>query len=118
MNADAIAAADRARSAQLLADMERETQERADVAVRLRHSLRERDREVAALRHELSERDARLTALEQRTPPSDEVERLEAELAVARNAPAARRCRSWRARRRRSSARRRRRRTSGRAPSA
>jgi len=85
MNADAIAAADRARSAQMLADMERETQERADVAVRLRHSLRERDREVAALRHELSERDARLTALEQRTPPSDEVERLEAELAVARN---------------------------------
>ena len=84
MNADAIAAADRARSAQMLADMEKETQERADVAVRLRHSLRERDREVAALRHELSERDARLTALEQRTPPSDEVERLEAELAVAR----------------------------------
>jgi chromosome segregation ATPase len=84
MNADAIAAADRARSAQLVADMERETQERADVQVRLRHSLRERDREVAALRHELSERDARLTALEQRSPPSDEVERLEAELAVAR----------------------------------
>ena len=84
MNADAIAAADRARSAQLVADMERETQERADVQVRLRHSLRDRDREVAALRHELSERDARLTALEQRSPPSDEVERLEAELAVAR----------------------------------
>ena len=84
MNADAIAAADRARSAQLLADLEREAQERADVAVRLRHSLREREREVAALRHELSERDARLTALEQRTPPSDEVERLEAELSVAR----------------------------------
>ncbi|MGZ3429019.1 MAG: hypothetical protein ACXVCV_20345, partial [Polyangia bacterium] len=84
MNADAIAAADRARSAQLLADMEKETQERADVAVRLRHSLRDGDREVAALRHELSERDARLTALEQRTPPSDEVERLEAELSTAR----------------------------------
>jgi hypothetical protein len=84
MNADAIAAADRARAAQLMADMEKETQERADVGVRLRHSLRERDREVAALRHELSERDARLTALEQRTPPSDEVERLEAELATAR----------------------------------
>jgi hypothetical protein len=84
MNADAIAAADRARSAQLMADMEKETQERADVGVRLRHSLRERDREVAALRHELSERDARLTALEQRTPPSDEVERLEVELATAR----------------------------------
>jgi hypothetical protein len=85
MNADAIAAADRARSAQLLADLEREAQERADVAVRLRHSLRERDREVAALRHELSERDARLTALEQRTPPSDEVERVEAELSTARS---------------------------------
>lgn len=84
MNADAIAAADRARATQLMADLEREAQERADVAVRLRHSLRERDREVAALRHEISERDARLTALEQRTPPSDEVERLEAELASAR----------------------------------
>ena len=84
MNADAIAAADRARAAQLLADLEREAQEKADHAVRLRHSLREREREVAALRHELSERDARLTALEQRTPPSDEVERLEAELTVAR----------------------------------
>ena len=84
MNADAIAAADRARAAQLLADLEREAQERADAAVRLRHSLRERDREVAALRHEVSERDARLTALEQRTPPSDEVERLEAELSTAR----------------------------------
>lgn len=84
MNADAIAAADRARSANLVADLEREAQERADVLVRLRHSLRERDREVAALRHELSERDARLTALEQRTPPSDEVERLEVELATAR----------------------------------
>jgi chromosome segregation ATPase len=85
MNADAIAASDRARAAQLLADLEREAQERADVAVRLRHSLRERDREVAALRHELSERDARLTALEQRTPPSDEVERVEAELSTARS---------------------------------
>ncbi len=84
MNADAIAAADRARSAQLVADLEREAQERADVMVRLRHSLRERDREVAALRHELSERDARLTALEQRSPPSDEIERIEAELATAR----------------------------------
>ena len=84
MNADAIAAADRARAAQLLADLEREAQEKSDQAVRLRHSLREREREVAALRHELSERDARLTALEQRTPPSDEVERLEAELTVAR----------------------------------
>ncbi|HEY2747239.1 MAG TPA: hypothetical protein VGL86_21600 [Polyangia bacterium] len=84
MNADAIAAADRARSAQMLADLEREAQERADAAVRVRHSLREREREVAALRHELSERDARLTALEQRSPPSDEVERLEAELTVAR----------------------------------
>ena len=83
-NADAIAAADRARSTQLLADLEREAQERADVLVRLRHSLRERDREVAALRHELSQRDARLTALEQRTPHSDEVERLEVELAAAR----------------------------------
>jgi chromosome segregation ATPase len=84
MNADAIAAADRARSAQLVADMEREAQERADVMVRLRHSLRDRDREVAALRHELSERDARLTALEQRSPPSDEVERLEADLSTSR----------------------------------
>jgi chromosome segregation ATPase len=84
VNADAIAAADRARSAQLLADMERESQERADSAVRLRHALRDREREVAELRHELSERDARLTALEQRTPPSDEIERIEAELTTAR----------------------------------
>src|SRR5262249_9705317 len=42
------------------------------------------EREVAALRHELAERDARLTAFEQQTPPTDEVERLEAELATAR----------------------------------
>ncbi|MDB4969114.1 MAG: hypothetical protein JWN44_4803 [Myxococcales bacterium] len=84
MNADAIAAADRARAAQLLADMERESQERSDVTVRLRHSLRERDREVAALRHDLSERDARLTAVEQSAPASDEIERLEAELSTAR----------------------------------
>jgi hypothetical protein len=84
VNGDAIAAADRARAAQLLADMEAEARERADAAVRVRHALRERDREVAALRHELSERDARLTALEKRTPISDEVERLEAELATTR----------------------------------
>jgi hypothetical protein len=84
VNADAIAAADRARATQLLADMESEARERADAAVRVRHALRERDREVAALRHELSERDARLTALEKRTPVADEVERLEAELATTR----------------------------------
>jgi hypothetical protein len=84
VNADAIAAADRARATQLLADMESEARERADAAVRVRHALRERDREVAALRHDLSERDARLTALEKRTPISDEVERLEAELATTR----------------------------------
>jgi chromosome segregation ATPase len=84
MNADAIAAADRARAAQLLADVEAEVKERADAGVRVRHALRERDREVAALRHELSDRDARLTALEQRTPVADEVERLEAELATTR----------------------------------
>ena len=118
MNADAIAAADRARSAQLIADLEPRRRSAPTRAVRVRHSLREREREVAALRHELSERDARLTALEQRTPPSDEVERLEAELTVARARVSARRCRSWRAKRRRSSARRRRRRTSARAPSA
>ncbi|HEX4459876.1 MAG TPA: hypothetical protein VIA18_17990 [Polyangia bacterium] len=84
VNADAIAAADRARTAQLMADMETEAQERSESAVRLRHALRDREREVAALRHEISERDAQLTALEQASPPSDEVERLEAELATAR----------------------------------
>jgi hypothetical protein len=84
VNADAIAAADRARTAQLMADMETEAQERSESAVRLRHALRDREREVAALRHEISERDAQLTALEQASPPSDEVERLEAELSTAR----------------------------------
>ncbi len=84
VNADAIAAADRARTAQLMADMEAEAQERSESAVRLRHALRDREREVAALRHEISERDAQLTALEQASPPSDEVERLEAELSTAR----------------------------------
>lgn len=84
VNADAIAAADRARTAQLMADMEAEAHERSESAVRLRHALRDREREVSALRHEISERDAQLTALEQASPPSDEVERLEAELSTAR----------------------------------
>jgi chromosome segregation ATPase len=75
---------ERDRAHRLLADLERESSERAEAAVRMRQALRDREREVAALRHDLSQRDARLTALEQQHPSADEVERLEAELSMAR----------------------------------
>ncbi len=68
----------------LLAEVEREAFARAERARQLRARLAERERETEALRLEIADRDRRIGALESKTPPSEELTRLQGELQAAR----------------------------------
>ncbi len=76
--------AEREALARLLAEVEREAAARAERARAMRVRLSEREREVEALRAELQDRERKIGALEQKTPPSDEMIRLEADLQTTR----------------------------------
>jgi hypothetical protein len=78
------AEAERARFERMLADVEQRAVERAQVALRIRASLKEREREVEALRRELHDRDTRLVQLEKMHPPGEAEEHLGAELQASR----------------------------------
>lgn len=76
--------AERDALARLLAEVEREAAARAERARAMRVRLSEREREVEALRVELTDRERKLSAIEQKSPPSDELVRLESELSATR----------------------------------
>jgi hypothetical protein len=84
-SAAAEAQAERERSQRMLDDVEQKARQRAEAAVRLRQSLKDREREVEALRRELADRDARLVARDRAGAGDDDaVVHLEAELQQAR----------------------------------
>lgn len=76
--------AERDALARLLSEVEREAAARSERARTMRVRLSEREREVEALRAELSDRERKIVAFEQQLPPSEEVARLEADLASTR----------------------------------
>ena len=76
--------AERDALARLLTEVEREAAARAERARAMRVRLSEREREVEALRVELGDRERKLSALEQKSPPSEEMARLESELQTTR----------------------------------